>query len=121
VIVYWRSGQYGILQQYPPKERVGIVRAAAAKHGRGYGARFLLAFATYAAAVLASARYIAPRSVWDWRVWAILVGGGVLFYGYLLWEINGPMRAAVERYLAEEGDRHRRAPGRGRAGRAGRG
>ena len=68
LIVYWRSGQYGILQQYPPKERLGIVRAAIAKSGRGYTLRFLLAFGTCAGVVLTSAHFIAPRSAWDWRV-----------------------------------------------------
>jgi hypothetical protein len=37
----------------------------------------------------------------DWRAWVLLFLGGAAFYGYLLWEINGPIHKAVDRYVAE--------------------
>jgi hypothetical protein len=115
--MYWRSGQYGILKRHPPDERLAIVQAAVRKYGRGYSRRFLLAVALLLGLVITSVRRIAPRSLSDWRVWGVAVIGGTLFYLYLLWEINGPVRVAVERYVAEgksSGGAERKKKPRGR-------
>jgi hypothetical protein len=40
--------------------------------------------------------------VLDWRTWSVVVVAGALFNLYLLWEINGTIHAAVQRYVAGE-------------------
>jgi fucose 4-O-acetylase-like acetyltransferase len=103
--VYWRSGQYEGLRRRDPQARQRILREAVGKYGRSYTRRFTLILA----GVVATAIWMATRRSWmnasPWRVAAVAVGAGVFLYGYLLWEINGTIRRAVERYLSERRDR----------------
>jgi hypothetical protein len=100
--MYWRSDQYPVLKKHPPKERPAIVRAAVRRYGRPFSRRFLLALATLVGVVLTGVHYVRPRTVLDWRAWGVAVAAGLLFNVYLLWEINGTILAAVERYVAGE-------------------
>jgi hypothetical protein len=101
-LMYWRSDQYPVLKNHPPGERPAIVRAAVRRYGRAFSRRFLLALATLVGVVLSGAYYLRPRSVLDLRVWGVAAAAGALFNVYLLWEINGTILAAVERYVAGE-------------------
>ncbi|HVV50595.1 MAG TPA: hypothetical protein VHO06_13095 [Polyangia bacterium] len=100
--MYWRSGQYEVLRGRAPKDRERIVRDALARHGRATGRRFLVVvglwFGGTITAILRTRRLVLA----DWKLWLIPIAGGVLFYAYLLWEINGPIRRAVEKTVAEK-------------------
>ncbi|HXT95386.1 MAG TPA: hypothetical protein VN853_03750 [Polyangia bacterium] len=100
--MYWRSGQYKVLRGYDAKTRNRVLAEALARYGRATNRRFFLAVASWLGVIIAvvtSAR--AGRTPAGWRLWVIPGVVGVLFYLYLLWEINGPIRAAVERYVKE--------------------
>lgn len=36
----------------------------------------------------------------EWTIWPVALYSGLVFYVYLLWEINGPMYRAVQKHLA---------------------
>ena len=101
--MYWRSGQYESLGGRDRKDRQRIVREALAKYGRSTSRRFTLVLAGLVATgvAVASNRW-SMATVSAWKVIGLAVAGAALFYGYLLWEINGPIRAAVDKYLAEK-------------------
>jgi hypothetical protein len=100
--MYWRSGQYEVLRGRAPKDRDRIVRDALTKHGRATSRRFLLFVALWFGGTIASILRTRRFALSDWKLWLLPVVGGVLFYAYLLWEINGPIRRAVEKAVADK-------------------
>ena len=100
--MYWRSGQYEVLRGRAPRDRDRIVRDALTKYGRPTGRRFLFVVASWFGATITSILRARRFALSDWRLWLIPVVGGLLFYAYLLWEINGPIRRAVEMVVAKE-------------------
>ncbi len=98
--MYWRSGQYEALRGRDRADRQRIVREALSKYGRSTSRRFALVLVGLVATGVgvASNRW-SLATVSPWKVVALAVVGAAVFYGYLLWEINGPIRAAVEKYL----------------------
>lgn len=100
--MYWTSGQYQSLQGRDRQDRQRTVREALAKYGRSTSRRLTLVLVgLVATAVAIASNRWSLATLALWKVIALAVGGAVLFYAYLLWEINGPIRAAVEKYLAE--------------------
>ncbi len=106
--MYWRTGQYEVLRGRAAKDRDGIVRDALAKYGRATSRRFLFVVAWWVGGTIAGILHTRRSAVSDWKVWLIPVAGGVVFYAYLLWEINGPIRRAVERVVADKPSKKRR-------------
>jgi hypothetical protein len=100
--VYWRSGQYEVLRGRAPKDRDRIVRDALTKYGRNTSRRFLFVVALWFGATITSILRARRFALTDWKLWLIPVVGGLLFYAYLLWEINGPIRRAVEKVVADK-------------------
>ena len=98
--MYWRSGQYEVLRGRDAKTRNRIVGEALARYGRTSNRRFLLVGAGSVGVVL-TAGSRAGQNLMGWHLWSVLGAVGVVFYLYLLWEINGPIRAAVERYVKQ--------------------
>ena len=100
--MYWRSGQYQVLRGRDAKTRNRIVGEALARYGRATNRRFFLACASWIGVIIAVATSSrAAHKPTEWRIWIVPAAVGVVFYLYLLWEINGPIRAAVERYVKE--------------------
>jgi hypothetical protein len=102
--MYWRSGQYEVLRGRDREARQRVVREALTKYGRSTSRRFALVLVGLIATgvAIASNRFsLATTSLW--KIVALAIGGAALFYVYLLWEINGPIRVAVEKYLAQAG------------------
>jgi hypothetical protein len=109
VFVYWSSQRYPSLRRFPPEQRSTIVQKALKKYARGSARRFFVALAMLLMAAAVGASRTARRMpLSDWRIWGALAAAAALFYGYLLWEINGPVRRAVDRYAAEEDDAPKR-------------
>ncbi len=99
--MYFSAHKFPSLVNRPKAERVAILRAALKEHGRAYGARLFLVLIAAVIGILAFDRNFAPRApLTDWRWWVGKVVGGLLVYAYLLWEINGAVYRAVEKYLA---------------------
>lgn len=61
--------------------------------------RDLGAFVTVAASGLGT--WLSPAPVSDWRKWAPLAVVNALIRGCYLLEVNGPIRAAVKKYVAD--------------------
>jgi len=101
--MYWRSGQYEALRGRDRGDRQRIVREALTKHGRSTSRRLTLILVGLVATgvAVASNRWSSLATLPWWKVGGLAVAGAALFYGYLLWEINGPIRVAVEKYLAQ--------------------
>jgi hypothetical protein len=82
-------------------QRLQFVASSIRNHGRSIGWRLLLAFVI----VVTSSGSVAflPESLHipDWGGTAVAVAGGLLFYGHMLWELNGPLLVAVK---AQAGD-----------------
>jgi hypothetical protein len=100
--MYWRSGQYEVLRGRAPRDRDRIVRDALTKYGRATSRRFLLVVACWFGATIAGILRTRRFAFSDWKLWLTPVVGGVVFYAYLLWEINGPIRRAVEKVIADK-------------------
>ena len=102
--MYWRSGQYEILRGRDRHDRQRIVREALSKYGRSTSRRFALVMVglVVTGVGIASDRW-SLATVSAWKIVALAVCGAALFYVYLLWEINGPIRVAVEKHLAQAG------------------
>lgn len=100
--MYFRTSQFPPLKHRPRKEQQRIVADAMKEHARGTGWRFAAALLLVVVLALGLAyvgvRYRLPA--WSTAVEAVIVG--LALYGYLLWEINGPVRRAVEKYLAKK-------------------
>jgi hypothetical protein len=100
--MYWRSSQYEPLRNRERSERSRILRSAIARYGQAYRTRFRLALLVLVGLVVLENYFHQDGSLSSSQVWAVAVGAATLFYAYLLWEINGTIRAAVERYVAAE-------------------
>lgn len=85
------------------KERNVLVAAALKKHDRWVARRcsFILAAFLLAAIGVGALDESLPRP--DWVDLAALISFGLFFYCYLLWEINGPIPAAVSKFTGESG------------------
>lgn len=91
--MYWKSGDYPELIPLPKAERNRIVAAAIKKSGSAISLRFIAAALACLSLPLV-ARTIEGLPTWAGVVAAVL--GGLIFYCYLLLEINGPIRRAVK-------------------------
>ncbi|HEY4373616.1 MAG TPA: hypothetical protein VGN52_16920 [Burkholderiales bacterium] len=100
--MYFRTSQFPLLKHRPRTEQQRIVSEAMKRHARAVGWRFWAALPVIVALALGlaylGARYRLPQ--WTTALEAVLVG--LIFYGYLLWEINGPVHRAVQAYLAKK-------------------
>lgn len=100
--MYWSSLQYPSFRKLPRAERQAVLQAALKKHGRGSSKRFFIVLAVIImGAAVTGTRAFPHASLSDWHLWALLVAAGAVLYAYLLWEINGPMHRAVQKYLAD--------------------
>ena len=102
--MYWRPEAYEVLGDRDDKERARIVAAAVEKYGRGEsGIIYVLFVLTVGIAVAMYPLFPAQLGL-RLRVALAALPGIALTCAYMLWRINGPVRRAVERYLADEQD-----------------
>jgi hypothetical protein len=101
-VVYWRATQYEELAGRPRVDQVRIIRAAIANHGRNMNRRFYCAVAIVVGNIGLAGHLFRDRPPFDWRPYVFVASAAVLFSVYLLWEINGPVRLAVAKYLIDK-------------------
>ena len=100
--MYFNIGQYPVMRGKSKVQQRLIVLAALRQHDRWINRRFFAVICGLLGIVGVSV-HIAPRYLSaQWVDWAILAAGALVFYGYILWEINGPVLRAVERNVAEK-------------------
>lgn len=99
--MYFNVDRYPALRGKPKSDQRAIILAALRRHDRWINKRILLVICSVlglsGAGVQLARRYLAAA----WIDWAILLAAGLLFYGYILWEINGPVLRAIKKYVAE--------------------
>ena len=100
--MYFRTSQYPALKHRPRAEQRNIVAAALRGHSRGVAWRFWAALLLILVLALGLAWFSVMLRLPPWVTFAEAVAVGVLFYAYLVWEINGPVHRAVQAYLAKK-------------------
>jgi hypothetical protein len=93
--MYFRAGQYPELQQMSRPQRLKFVASSIRNHGHSTGWRLLTAFVIIVASSGSVGFLPESLGIPDWGGTAVAVGGGALFYVYMLWELNGPLLVAV--------------------------
>jgi hypothetical protein len=102
IVVYWRATQYEELAGRPRVDRLRIIRAAVVNHGRSVSRRFFCVVAAVVGIDGLAGHLFRDRPRFDWRPCIFIASAAVLFYVYMLWEINGPVRVAVAKYLVDQ-------------------
>ncbi len=103
--MYFKLGHYPCLKGMAKKEQARLCTAALRKYDRWARLRFwLVVFMLLVSAALVGS--LAPGEGLPAGLVAAEAGvaGGILFYGYLLWEINGPIYEAVTKFI-QNGDK----------------
>lgn len=98
--MYTATGQYPSLRGLTKKEQKLLVAAALRKHDKWPGRRFWCVVGAYWMTAIGLGGFDETLLLPDWFGLAALIFGGLLFYCYLLWEINGPIYAAVSKITA---------------------
>lgn len=94
--MYFGARQYPELRHMTRPQRLRFVASSIRNHGRSIGWRLLLAFVIVVTSSGSVAFLPESLNVPDWGGTAIAVAGGLLFYAYMLWELNGPLLVAVK-------------------------
>ncbi len=100
--MYFNINQYPAMRGKSKEEQRKIVATALRKHDRWINKRLLLASCSLLGLVGAGVQLSQKYSAFPRVDWLIFVVAGVLFYAYILWEINGPVRRAVEKHASEQ-------------------
>lgn len=100
--MYFRAAQYPQLASLRSSERRLVVAAAIREHNTWVGRRLVLAFVAMLITTVGVGFLPASMLVPEWAGTAVAVVDGVLFYLYLLWELNGPILRAVEQHVSSK-------------------
>ena len=95
--MHFRASHIPQLASVSYVERLRIMSAAVKAHDRWLPIRIATAFVLMLVAVVGVG--LLNRVPDDAGIWVALFAGA-LFYGYLLWELNGPLQRAVSSYFS---------------------
>jgi hypothetical protein len=99
--MYWATGQYPSLRGLTKKDRNLLVAAALRKHDKWVGRRFWCILGAFLITAIGLGTFEEALGLPDCFGLAKSVSFGLLFYCYLLWELNGAVYAAVSKFTAE--------------------
>jgi len=102
--MYFSATQYPALRGQTKPAIRALITEALRRHDRWARWRFYGFMAALLVLVVAHAIYETRWNPAEWSGLAMALVAGLLFYLYMLWEINGPIHAAVMKYLATNGD-----------------
>ena len=97
--MFFSSNQYPSLAHLPVAERKRVVALATKTQNPWIGRRFGIVLALIGVGTVILGLVVPPLT--DQELLAYATGAGVLFYLYLLAEINGPIRKAVETHALQ--------------------
>ena len=100
--MYFNVNRYPALRGKSKTDQRAIILAALRRHDRWINKRILLVICSLLGLTGAGVQLARRYLVSEWIDWAMLVAAALFFYGYVLWEINGPVLKAVEKYLSEQ-------------------
>ena len=99
--MYWSISDFPSIRSLSPADQRRVVTEAGKKFDSQNRLRFWLALITCFVPLV----WLSRTGIWPYHLgespFGVAVLGGMLFYGFLLWDINGPTRRAVERYARE--------------------
>ena len=95
--MYLNVAQYPALRGKSKTDQRAIVLAALRRHERWINKRIFLIICVLLGLAGGVAQMAQRFLAAEWIIWAILIAAAALFYGYILWEINGPVLRAVQR------------------------
>jgi peptidoglycan/LPS O-acetylase OafA/YrhL len=102
--MYFSSTNYPAMRGKDKRAVTALVTAALRQHDRWAKWRFWGVLALLLTLSIGLAAFDEALQLPDWFAVAVALSGGLVFWVYLLWEINGPMHRAVQKYLAGSGD-----------------
>lgn len=97
--MFFSSNQYPSLAHLPVAERKRVVAVATKRQNPWIGRRFATVVALIGVGTIALGLAVPPLT--NPELLAYAASAGVLFYLYILAEINGPIRKAVEAHALE--------------------
>jgi hypothetical protein len=98
--LYWKASQYPELTDLRRCERLRIITAALAEHGKVARLRCCFAAIMVLAIIVGYGQFEDHLDGPWWVYWIVVFATAVTLYGYLLWEGNGPVRRAAQNYHA---------------------
>ena len=100
--VYFNITQYPAMKGKAKADQRFIVITALRHHDRWINKRFFAVICGLLG-ILGLSTHLTQRYLTAvWMDWVLVLACGVVFYAYILWEINGPVFRAVERYLSRQ-------------------
>jgi hypothetical protein len=97
--MYLNSRQYPELAKFSRKEKIKSLGEAIANEGKWIRRRFLLVVICGIAFFYFLEKILFSIESDTWGSLIVPLIFGLLFYSYLLWEINGPIHSAVRSYI----------------------
>jgi hypothetical protein len=98
--MYFYAGQYPQLAGLTRSERRRTVAAAIRAHSPWTARRIVIAFVFVIVSCSVAGFFSPTTGMLSWSGTALALLEGIAFYGYMLWELNGPLEQAVIKYLA---------------------
>ncbi|MGS2722078.1 hypothetical protein [Paraglaciecola aestuariivivens] len=113
--MYFKTGDYPIFQGVNRKERNKVVAEAVKANNKWVNVRFILAICVLFIFAISVAKLENTFELPGWTPWVIFPVFGILFYTYLLWEINGAVFDAVKEYTDKPNNQMQPTPNSGAA------
>jgi hypothetical protein len=98
--MYFSTNQYPELRGKTGQEKSKILKGAIDAYARSTILRFWIAVGILLASFWIPADFSSQEPSL-WHEWIMAAITGLLFYAYLLFEINGPVYTAVRKYLKD--------------------
>jgi hypothetical protein len=98
--MYFAARQYPELRTMAKTQQLRFVAGAIRADNRWIGRRFMIAFWIVVFSSGSVAWLPESMGIPDWGGTAVAVVGGLFFYAYMLWELNGPLLHAVKAHVA---------------------
>jgi hypothetical protein len=102
--MYFSTANYPALRGKDKRTIATVVSAALRRHDRWANWRFWGVLGLLLMLSIGPAAFDESLQLPDRFVPAAALSAGLMFWAYLLWEINGPIYRAVQKYLAGAGD-----------------
>lgn len=100
--MYFKPSQYPSLKGMTKPEQIQVIGSALQQYNKWVGRRLILAFLILIVAFLPFPVFDTVRGELSWSTLVGYVLGGVVFWIYILWEINFPVYAAVSKHLSQD-------------------
>lgn len=102
--MYFKTTEYPLLKGMTKKDQNKVIAAALRQHSRWVGRRFYIILLMIFIGTVLLSLYDTRLGLPAWFLPIYVLGIGLMFYLYLLWEINGAIFEAVSKYTQTQAD-----------------